>query len=253
MFALRRILCFTAAVAVIIMSSCAKQNNTDALFHGTVAAVNKTDEYSVAESYAGNGAVVEGYESYDDVFFALENGKADVVIADEFEAGKRMLEDDRLEIKATCTATAEFCIYFSKNSSLCSEFNEAVSHLVSNGVIEKIKESYITGTGYTSPLPEDKRGTLVLVTDVSNAPYPFGFEDKNGNIGGIDSDIAKEICSYLGYGLEIRNVAFDEMFSALDEETADFVMSSSTPTEERLQYYSASDVYFEMHYEAIGY
>lgn len=252
-FVIKRILCFISATAVMVMCSCAKSESTDSLFHGTVGAVYKTDEYNIAESYAENGATVIGYESDDDVFYALENGKVDVVIADEFEAGRRLLENDRYEIKNKCAATVSFCAYFAKNSELCSEFNEAISYLKENGVIEKITRAYIDGTKYNAPVPEAKNGTLVLVTDASNAPYPFEFEDSKGNITGIDSDIAKEICSYLGYGLEIKSVDFDELFISLDEGNADFIMSASTVTEERLKYYSASDEYFVMHYEAVGF
>lgn len=252
-FVIKRILCFIAATAVMAMSSCAKPESTDSLFHGTVGAVYKTDEYDIAESYAQNGATVEGYESDDDVFFALENGKVDVVIADEFEAYSRLLENNRYEIKTECTATKSFCVYFAKNSDLCSEFNEAISYLKANGVIEKIRKSHLEGTKYNAPVPESKKGTLVLVTDASNAPYPFEYEDSKGNITGIDLDIAKEICSYLGYGLEIKSVDFDELFTSLDEGNADFIMSAATVTEERLEYYSASDEYFLMHYEAVGF
>lgn len=83
----------------------------------------------------------------------------------------------------------------------------------------------ITGCG------KDKN-KIVMVTEAGFAPYEF-YED--GQIVGVDVEVAKEIAKELGKELEIKDVAFDSIINELKSGKADFALAGMSITEERLK------------------
>ena len=82
--------------------------------------------------------------------------------------------------------------------------------------------------------------TLVMATNAEFPPYEY-FE--NEQIVGIDAEIAQAICDKLGYELQIDNMEFGAIVSAVSSGKADFGMAGMTVTEERLQSVDFSDSY----------
>src|SRR5574344_2263430 len=74
---------------------------------------------------------------------------------------------------------------------------------------------------------EDK---IVMVTEAGFAPYEYS---ENNEIVGVDIDIAKEIASYLGKELVIKDVAFDSIINELNSDKADFAAAGMSITESR--------------------
>ena len=82
---------------------------------------------------------------------------------------------------------------------------------------------FITGCG-------KKDNQLVMVTEAGFAPY----EDyENGEIVGVDVDIAKEIAKYLGKELVIKDVSFDSIINEVKSGKSDFGAAGISYTEER--------------------
>lgn len=73
---------------------------------------------------------------------------------------------------------------------------------------------------------------IVMVTEAGFAPYEF-YED--GQIVGVDVEVAKEIAKELGKELEIKDVAFDSIINELKSGKADFALAGMSITEERLK------------------
>ena len=76
-----------------------------------------------------------------------------------------------------------------------------------------------------------KNGKIVVCTDAAWAP--FEYIGKNGEVTGVDIEIAKYIAEKLGVQLEISNVAFDSIPTYLDNNEADLALACITVTEER--------------------
>ena len=74
------------------------------------------------------------------------------------------------------------------------------------------------------------------------------FTDDDGEVVGFDVDIAREICNYLGYDLEIVTADFDELFIELNNGAGDFIISACEVNEEREEYYLLSDTYFTLNF-----
>ncbi|WP_325176658.1 ABC transporter substrate-binding protein [Paenibacillus alkalitolerans] len=96
-------------------------------------------------------------------------------------------------------------------------------------LLDKIKES----------------GKLRLGTSADYPPYEFHklIEGKDTIIG-FDIEIAKAIAADLGVELEITDMGFDGLLTALQSGNIDMVLAGMTPNEERSNAVDFSDVYY---------
>lgn len=81
---------------------------------------------------------------------------------------------------------------------------------------------------------------LIMVTEAGFAPYEY-YED--GNVVGVDIDIAREIANELGKELVIKDVSFDSIINEIKTGKADFGAAGISYTEER-----AEEVDFSINY-----
>ncbi len=89
-------------------------------------------------------------------------------------------------------------------------------------------------------------GKLVVGTSADYPPYEFYLlNDKDGELVGIDIDIAKVIAQELGVKLVIKDLIFSRIFNALDTDQIDLAIAGLHPTEERKKIASFSDIYYQ--------
>lgn len=89
-------------------------------------------------------------------------------------------------------------------------------------------------------------GKLVVGTSADYPPYEFHLlNDKEGDLVGIDIDIAKVIASELGVQLDVKDLIFSRIFQTLDSGQIDMAIAGLSPTEERNKVASFSDVYYQ--------
>lgn len=98
-------------------------------------------------------------------------------------------------------------------------------------------------TAPTAPSIGEK-GTIVLGTSPDYPPYENVDAKHNGEIVGMDIDIAKFIAAQLGYKLEIAAMDFNGLVAALQTGRVDFVMSAMSVTEERKKNVDFSSTYY---------
>lgn len=82
--------------------------------------------------------------------------------------------------------------------------------------------------------------TLVMVTEAGFAPYEYY---DNGEIVGVDVDIAREIAKEMGKKLVVKDVAFDSIINEVKTGKADFGAAGISYTDER-----AKQVDFSINY-----
>ena len=82
--------------------------------------------------------------------------------------------------------------------------------------------------------------TLIMVTEAGFAPYEYY---DNGEIVGVDVDIAKEIAKEMGKELVVKDVAFDSIINEVKTGKADFGAAGISYTDER-----AKQVDFSINY-----
>lgn len=73
---------------------------------------------------------------------------------------------------------------------------------------------------------------IIMATEAGFAPYEYY---ENGEIVGVDIEIANEIANALGKKLIIKDIAFDSIINELKSGKADFALAGMSITEERLK------------------
>ena len=93
---------------------------------------------------------------------------------------------------------------------------------------------------------EDKE-ILVFGTSADYAPFELLYPDENGNMvyGGIDVLVAEYIADYLGMELQIENMDFGYLLTALNKGDFDMVLADIEPTEKRQKAADFSDGYYQ--------
>ena len=81
---------------------------------------------------------------------------------------------------------------------------------------------------------------LVMVTEAGFAPYEYY---ENGEVVGVDVDIAKEIAKYLGKKLVVKDIAFDSIINEVKTGKADFGAAGISYSDDR-----AKNVDFSINY-----
>lgn len=83
--------------------------------------------------------------------------------------------------------------------------------------------------------------TLTMGTNAAFPPYEM--VDENNNIIGIDAEIAAAVAEKLGMKLEIKDMAFDSLITAVSTGNVDVVLAGMTVTPERMEAVNFSDSY----------
>lgn len=246
---MKRIISFVLCLGLVVsFSACGEGTISKA--EKTIAVEYGSDSENACDEYASVNYTKNTYNSSSDVIIAVENKKSDYGILDEFELNSYLKAGRNIKQSQICEYSIDYCAYFnSDNEQLHKSFNEALKKLKENGELEKIKNSQLKGERFFLSETDNENGTLTMLCDPSfeNRVYT----DNNGNIAGLDVDIAREICNYLGFGLEIVTADFDELFMKLSDGEADFIMSACEVNEERAEYYLLSDTYFTLNFYLI--
>lgn len=84
-------------------------------------------------------------------------------------------------------------------------------------------------------------GTLTMGTNATFPPYEY--TDENGDIIGIDAEIAEAIAEELGLKLEIKDMEFDSLIPAVKAGSIDIAFAGMTVNDERKESVDFSDTY----------
>ena len=79
------------------------------------------------------------------------------------------------------------------------------------------------------------KGKLVLGTSADYPPFEFHMLDENGKdvIVGIDVSVAQKIAEDMGLELEIVDISFDNLLTAMDKGQCDIVIAAMEKDDER--------------------
>ncbi|MBR5273570.1 MAG: basic amino acid ABC transporter substrate-binding protein [Clostridia bacterium] len=88
---------------------------------------------------------------------------------------------------------------------------------------------------------ETSENVLTMGTNAAFPPYEM--VDENNNIIGIDAEIAAAVAKKMGMKLEIKDMAFESLITAVSSGAVDVVLAGMTVTEERKESVNFSDSY----------
>lgn len=194
-----------------------------------------------ASDYEGDdaGTVIERYNKGTDAIQALKNGKIDCVILDEQPSIAYTEKNNELNILKEEFALEDYAICIDKSrTKLKNDINEALAKLKEDGTLKQIIDNYVGEDSVKGKQPYEIKnvsrdnGTLVVATNASFKPYEYY---ENGKITGLDMDMMQAVCDELGMKLQIEDMEFDSIISAVTSGKADVGTAGMTVTEDRLK------------------
>lgn len=192
-----------------------------------------------ATEYEKKGTQVERYTKQGDAIEALKLGKVDCVVIDQSPANGFVARNADLAILPDQLVEEQYAICIAKqNKELKKKINLAIRTLQNNGTQERILKNYLDDTSkgkspYISPAGvERSNGTLIVATNATFEPYEYM---ENGQIVGIDMDMAQAICDQLGMELKVENIEFDAIINAVQSGKAHIGIAGMTVTDDRLK------------------
>lgn len=130
-------------------------------------------------------------------------------------------------------------------SELLEQVNTFVAKIKEDGTLDAICEKYFGGgepAAVKSAQLDESKDQLVVAT---NAAFePFEYMDGEDYYG-IDMEIAAMLAEELGKELVIQNMDFDAVCLSVGQHKCDIAMAGLTVNEEREEYVTFSDSYYE--------
>ena len=189
---------------------------------------------------------VEHYNKGFEAVQALLQGKIDAVVIDD-QPARTFVSDNSDELTTLDTAYTEedYAVAIAKdNEDLLNKINGAIDAVKADGTLELIVNHYINGEEKNYEPKTDLKhanGKLVMATNAEFPPYEYHEDNK---IVGLDADFAQAIADYLDMELQIEDMNFDSIISAVQGGKADIGMAGMTVTEERKQSINFSQSYY---------
>ena len=87
------------------------------------------------------------------------------------------------------------------------------------------------------------KGKLVLGTASGYPPFEFVSVKNNGDVIGIDVELAQAVADKIGVELEVQDMAFSELITSLQSGNCDIVIAGMPETEEKAEVVDFSEVY----------
>lgn len=241
------------AVSMLGLSACSSAalpastvTGSDSLPGSSIGVQLGTTGDIYAQDYIELGSEVKEYNKGADAIMALRQGKVDCVIIDEQPALSFVELNSDLSILDEEFVIESYAMCIAKdNTELLEQVNTALAQLKEDGTLESILSNYIgdsTGESpYESPAGTSREnGTLVMATNAAFKPYEYVEE---GKIVGIDVDMAQAVADVLGMELEVQDMEFDSIITAVQSGKADIGVAGMTVTEDRLKNVNFSDPY----------
>lgn len=195
----------------------------------------------------GSKTVIERYNKGADAIQALKQDKIDCVVIDEQPALKFVEQNSGLVILEEEFTVEDYAFVIAKeNEELLCQVNDILADLKDEGVIADIMKNYVGAESEVGKYPYQKadvervNGTLTIATNAEFPPYEY-YEE--GEVVGVDIDIMQAVCDRLGMELNVEDMAFDSIISAVSTGKVDIGASGFTVTEERKKNINFSDTY----------
>lgn len=139
----------------------------------------------------------------------------------------------------------EYAFGVDKNQpELLTEVNKFIAQIKADGTFEKICNNYFGGgkpEAVTSAALDTSKDQLVVATNAAFEPFEYTVGDK---YYGIDMEIAALLAKSLNKELVISNMDFDAVCLSVGQSKADIAMAGLTIKEDRKQYVSFTDSYY---------
>ncbi len=128
---------------------------------------------------------------------------------------------------------------------LLEQVNAFISKIKEDGTLDEIFDKYFGDgepTAVKSAALDESKDQLVVATNAAFEPFEYMQGD---SYVGIDMEIASLLAEELGKELVIQNMDFDAVCLSVGQQKCDIAMAGLTVSEERKEYVTFSDTYYQ--------
>ena len=128
---------------------------------------------------------------------------------------------------------------------LLNQVNAFIKKIMDDGTFDSICDKYFGDgepTAVKSATLDPSKDQLVVATNAAFEPFEYMIGD---SYYGIDMEIAQLLANELGQELVIMNMDFDAVCLSVGQHQCDIAMAGLTVNEERKEYVTFSDSYYE--------
>ena len=128
---------------------------------------------------------------------------------------------------------------------LLNQVNAFIKKIMDDGTFDSICDKYFGDgepTAVKSAVLDPSKDQLVVATNAAFEPFEYMIGD---SYYGIDMEIAQLLANELGQELVIMNMDFDAVCLSVGQHQCDIAMAGLTVNEERKEYVTFSDSYYE--------
>ncbi len=205
-----------------------------------------TNEKLVRENF--QSADLQSYDSTMDAVAALKSGHVDVVVTTyptslnvvKHNSDLKLLPDV-LELQDTAIAVKK------ENTQLLDQLNAVITELNSDGTLEDMQKRWLKSD--LSPYEQvelnvSQSGEPIRVA-VDATREPFCFKDADGEVSGLDGELARRIALKLNRPVQFLDMKFAALIPALQSGKADVIISMMNATDERRQSVNFTAPYYK--------
>ncbi len=244
---MRRFLLYLLAfLSVVSLNACAPaipENETFSV-SGLTGKMTGTLLGSPAESYLENkipGAVAASYTDSEIMLKDLLSGRLDCIATDAGTALKLMSASKRITRLDEPFIDEKYSIMTAKeNPGLTKDINSVISALEASGALSSlIKASY---AGHPSCGSEYlvKEGAATLYVAIDPTFFPYCYYDSERNLCGLETEVAKAVCSRLGLNIEFKEMSAEKFLSAVQNGRAAFAIGRIIAAEDVIADFTAT-------------
>ncbi len=154
---------------------------------------------------------------------------------------KKMLAMAAAAVMAASMVACGAATSSSEVSSASTETSSAAEQ--SSSAAEESSSTVPAGNADEHTVEAIKASGKLVVTTEATYP-PFEFQNKDGEIVGLDASLAQALADDLGVELELQNIDFASVVTEVQAGNADMAIAGLSPTEDRKKSVDMSDLYY---------
>ena len=185
------------------------------------------------------------YADTSEMLTALKYGRIDACCLDYPVATIALERNEGLGIMPEDAGLDANAVAMPKGSPLTKKVTDIVKKFVEDGTMDELEREWCMSPEDSRALPDADWPTTgdTLVCAVDDATEPMSYRNDNGELMGLEVELAYRIARELNMDLELQTMSFDAIAASLNSNTIDMAIAGISITDERSESFDLTGPY----------